>query len=398
MPSIISNESAMDASSSAHFKKRQHDENAESPKERRKAKHPRTDQVEIRDEKRKSKKERPGSEILGTERKNKGERKHRKDKTEKTTKIQLQTGNGTHEVPGISFPFFTQTISLWVPLYPVGFDRPISSVADQHLSGLLNHYSPLLGGYLLAYSNVNLSDSSVRADPNNPSTDKTPAILTSVDEYAVGYAWMTVDVDLFIPSRGAWLEGNVILQNEGAIGVNCWERFNASIEASRLPREWKFVDLEGSLESEIVNKTDDSGREEGEEKGTDEVNKSGELEGKEEEDQRPLAAQVHTTGYWADESGKPVKGNVLFRIKDFDVGLAGDNGYLAIEGTMLGPEEESRLVLSERDKNRTAKTRGKTRRLPEFSITQFGKEGEEDEDGARRTEMQKRSHAGTPDS
>lgn len=276
-----------------------------------------------------------------------------------------------------------------MPLYPVGFDRPISSVADQHLIGLVNHYSPLLGGYLLAYHNVNLSDTSVRANPNTPPDDTTPAVLTSVDEYAVGYGWMTVDVDLFVPSRGAWLEGNVILQNEGSIGVNCWEKFNASIEASRLPSGWKYVNIDIPAENGLVDSSHDNEDDKLQEQESEANSDKGDEQPNDQEgnnmiqmeetkdNHQPLTAQVHATGYWVDELGSPVKGNILFRIKDFDVGLAGDNGYLAIEGTMLEPGDEFRLMLSEKSKYRTGNPRGKPRQLPEFSITQFGKDEED---------------------
>ncbi|EFW99658.1 RNA polymerase 1 subunit [Grosmannia clavigera kw1407] len=392
MPSVISYERTMDARSPAMLKKRPHDGNSNSPKERKKAKHPKTDQTGSGEGKKKSKKMRFSTEALRVVTEETGVNNTRTGFTEKVTKEQVQTGSKIAEVPKFRFPFFTQTISLWVPLYPVGFDRPISSVADQHLSGLLNHYSPMLGGYLLAYNNVNLSESSVCVDPNNPPTDQSPAVLTSIDEYAVGYGWMTVDVDLFVPSRGAWLEGTVILQNEGSIGVNCWEKFNASIEASRLPRGWKYVDCNGSLDNGHVDKADNGNRGEGDEEKQEDENKNGELE-KDKEGQQPLAAHIQTTGHWTDETGMPVKGSISFRIKDFDVGLAGDNGYLAIEGTMLRPEDECRLMMSERDKNRTAKSKRKTRRLPEFSITQFGKDDEE-EDETRSLEILKENLAG----
>ncbi|EGZ76004.1 hypothetical protein NEUTE2DRAFT_84984 [Neurospora tetrasperma FGSC 2509] len=243
------------------------------------------------------------------------------------------------------FPFYTQVHSLYVPFYPCGFDKPITNVAAQHLEPLLNHYSPVLRGVLLRYTNLNLSERPVQASVINPPTDKTPALLRSVDEYAVGFAYLTFDAHIFKPARGKWMEGVVQLQSEGHIGVQCWGRFNASIEAKRLPKGWKWV-----------------------------------------------VEQVHTTGYWVDASGKKVSGKVRFRIKNFDVGLAGDYGYLSLEGTFLNDQDERALQKEERELERKRRSRQNpggllrpmSRRVPEFSMTKFGKE-EEEEDAGQRT-------------
>ncbi len=342
--------------------------------------------------------------------KNENKTKHKKDKTKKKTKpisedpdsFSVLKNERPSKIREPTFPFFTQTVSLWLPVYPVGFDRPISSVANQHLNGLINHYSPLLGGYLLAYRNVNLSENSVRADPRKPPlTDETPATLVSIDEYAVGFGWMTVDVDLFVPIRGSWLEGTVILQNEGSIGLNCWEKFNASIEAARLPQGWHYVDVETTCSSDMAQdeESQTSGRGgqidpvTADEAGENGVAQDSDLKLTDNDHE---AVSLHPTGFWADESGNRIAGTILFRIKDFDVGLAGENGYMAIEGTLLSESEEHEQLAQERSRKMGNGWTGKTRRLPEFSITRFGREDEEEESG-RRLELYKGSRPVTPD-
>jgi DNA-directed RNA polymerase I subunit RPA43 len=311
-----------------------------------------------------------------------------------------------------SFPFYTQTTSLYVPFFPVGFDKPISNVAAQHLDPLVNHYSPLLGGVLLAYRNVNLSERPVRPDPKNLPDDHTPALLESVDEYAVGFGWLTADMDLFKPRRGAWMEGTVNLQSEGHVGVVCWDKFNASIEAKRLPAGWKWVDTtrNGAVNTGSTGKNtkitfgDDN---------DDEPEDSEEAEEDEPEnadtdvlDDAPLQlAELHTTGYWVDASGERVTSAPLrFRIKNFDVGIAGDFGYISIEGTTLSDEEEHALSRQEREieqrrrakQNPTGLLRPMLRRVPEFSLTSFGREDEE-EDSNQKTVLYMGSRPGTPD-
>ncbi|KAK4237494.1 hypothetical protein C8A03DRAFT_34567 [Achaetomium macrosporum] len=307
-----------------------------------------------------------------------------------------QATNGSLAEPPVDaeFPFFTQTISLYVPFFPVGFDKPLTNVAAQHLDPLLNHYSPTLRGVLLSYSNLNLSDRPAKASITHPPTDQTPALMHSIGEYAVGFGWLTFDAQLFVPARGKWMEGVVQLQNEGHIGVVCWNKFNASIEAKRLPKGWKWVDLTKSGAKPDASPAPD---EDGPEK---EDQESDMLDGEELQ----VVEQIHTTGYWVNERGRKVSGKLRFRIKNFDVGLAGDYGYLSIQGTCLDDDAERALAAQEREAERMRRAkqnpvgllRPLSRRVPEFSMTRFGKEDEE-EDGGQRTVLYKGSRPGTPD-
>ncbi|KAK3388250.1 hypothetical protein B0T20DRAFT_365074 [Sordaria brevicollis] len=302
----------------------------------------------------------------------------------------LPTGNDDDA----DFPFYTQTHSLYVPFYPCGFDKPLTNIAQQHLEPLLNHYSPVLRGVLLSYTNLNLSERPVQASVINPPTDETPALLRSVDEYAVGFAYLTFDAHMFKPARGKSMEGVIQMQSEGHIGVQCWGRFNASIEAKRLPKGWKWHDLKGDNHNNNGSRSHIHFDDEDEEQQQEEA---AEQEEEEEEDQLDgeelqVVEQMHTTGYWTDASGKKISGKVRFRIKNFDVGLAGDYGYLSLEGTFLSDEEERALQKEERELERKRRSRQNpggllrpmSRRVPEFSMTRFGKE-EEEEDAGKRT-------------
>lgn len=312
------------------------------------------------------------------------------------TQEQQSTSDSASEFPVDSdFPFFTQTISLYVPFFPVGFDKPLTNVASQHLDPMLNHYSPILRGVLLSYSNLNLSDRPAKASLTHPPTDQTPALLHSVDEYAVGFGWLTFDAHLFVPSRGKWMEGVAQLQNEGHIGVVCWNKFNASIEAKRLPKGWKWVDLAKGGSKHGSSQASDQDEEEQEDQEEEDM-----LDGEELQ----VVEQIHTTGYWVNERGRKVSGKLKFRIKNFDVGLAGDYGYLSIEGTFLDEDGERALSAQEREAERARRAkqnpsgllRPLSRRVPEFSMTKFGREDQEEDDG-QRTVLYKGSRPGTPD-
>ncbi|KAJ0162332.1 DNA-directed RNA polymerase I subunit RPA43 [Colletotrichum tanaceti] len=279
-----------------------------------------------------------------------------------------------------SFPFFTQTVSLYLPLYPIGWDTPCTAAASQHLEPLVNRYVPELKGVLLAFRNVAVSEQPGRR--HAATNDSEHCDLVSVDEYAVGFGYVTVDVDLFLPRRGAWMEGSINLENEGHIGVVCWGKFNASIESARLPPEWRWVHA-GSAEaaSYLADPFDN-------ENGEDDN-----ASARAAEDEHGAVRQIHTTGFWVDGAGDKVKGRVRFRIKAFDVGVSGDHGYLSLEGTMLDAAGEKAAVQHDADQERRRRA-GKSggilskerRRMPEFSVTKFGVV-EDEEDKALRQDV-----------
>ncbi|KAK7214969.1 hypothetical protein V2G26_002972 [Clonostachys chloroleuca] len=262
------------------------------------------------------------------------------------------------------FPFFNQTVSLYEPIYPNGWANPISGCESQHLRHLLNRYVPSLRGVLLEYSNVALNDKPSRQGA--ATDDDSHTVLSSRNEFGGGFGWITADVKLFVPSRGAWMEGSVNLQTEGHIGVVCFGKFNASIEARRLPPSWKWVpneDAEDGFEetASVFTGADEHG----------------------------VVRQIHSTGFWVDGSGDKVKGKTRFRIRNFDVGVSGDSTYLSLQGTMLDKPGEKKLVEQEAREARERKERkgGHARnRAPEFSMTRFL--GEEQEEKEKENESQ----------
>ncbi|KAG6097854.1 hypothetical protein E4U30_000268 [Claviceps sp. LM220 group G6] len=273
------------------------------------------------------------------------------------------TSSGIYQPPDMpanpQFPFFKQTVSLYEPIYPNGWAQPVTNAQDHHLQQLQNKYVPSLRGVLLDYSNVSLGPEPGRAGA--AADDESPTTLLSKGEYAVGFGWITADVGLFVPSRGAWMEGSVNLQTEGHIGVVCFGKFNASIEASRLPPSWKWVsnespDASGFEETASVITADDHG----------------------------VVRQIHSTGFWIDGSGTRVKGKVRFRIRNFDAGTSGETSYLSLEGTMLDKasekkliQEEARLAQVRREKKGGRKM--ERRRAPDFSMTRFAMQEDENQ-------------------
>ncbi|KAG9255689.1 uncharacterized protein F5Z01DRAFT_672991 [Emericellopsis atlantica] len=269
------------------------------------------------------------------------------------------------------FPFYKQTVSLYEPIFPNGWAKPITGCESQHLRHLRNRYVPSLRGVLLDYENITLGE--VPGRKGAAHDDESPTLLTSKAEFGGAFGWMTADVELFVPSRGAWMEGSVNLQTEGHIGVVCFGKFNASIEARRLPPSWKWVSDEdnGGVFDETASVV------------------TGAVP-----DEHGVVRQIHSTGYWVDEAGDKVAGKTRFRIRNFDVGISGDSTYLSLQGTMLDRDSEKKLVAAEAKdaKERRARRGGGGKQLkrtvPDFSMTKFDYVEEEGQDQQQAHDVQ----------
>ncbi|RMJ12645.1 hypothetical protein CDV36_007700 [Fusarium kuroshium] len=364
-----------------HKKKKHHDEDVAAPVEE-------ADSSVVADGEKKKKHKKKNKDAEGDETTDKSEKKQKKHKKDHQpepepeaeaeedaspdpdamdvdfaipARPKSKSSSNIHQPPDIpanpQFPFFTQTVSLYEPLYPIGWAQPVTNCQYQHLRHLQNKYVPSLRGVLLDYKNVAFGEQPGRNGA--AMDDETPTTVMSKDEAAVGFGWITADVDLFVPSRGAWMEGSVNLQTEGHIGVVCFGKFNASIEARRLPPDWKWVpnespEAQGFEETASVITADDHG----------------------------VVRQIHSTGFWADGSGEKIKGKIRFRIRNFDVGTSGETSYLSLEGTMLDKQGEKAVVAEEAEtaKMRKGKRGGQRRqrkRAPEFSMTRFDVDEEE---------------------
>ncbi|KAL3422588.1 DNA-dependent RNA polymerase i subunit a43 [Phlyctema vagabunda] len=226
--------------------------------------------------------------------------KSKKHRTEKTI---VETSDIVS--PPNESPFHLQTCSLYLPLAPVSQRFPLEGLCAEHISPLILTYYPPFSGVVLSYSNPRISEV-----PYGDDGDST--LLKSIDEYAVSWAWLTADFLLFKPEKGAKLEGYVNLQNEGHLGIVCWNLFNASIERRRLPADWKWVGVDEEATAE--------GAEVGENYAEDGI------------------------GYYVDGEGKRIEGSVKFRVRDIESSHDRERGFLSIEGTMLSEEAENELI------------------------------------------------------
>jgi DNA-directed RNA polymerase I subunit RPA43 len=189
----------------------------------------------------------------------------------------------------------------------------------EHISPLLLTYYPPMKGVVLSYTNPRLSESPETGSKIAKGKESKTVLGRSVDEYAVTYVWLTVELLVFKPQRGTVLEGYVNLQNESILGLICYNYFNAGIERSRLPKDWQWVAEEAPEES-------------------GEMSRKGRRE---------------AAGHYVNAEGNKVEGKIVFKVKDFEAtaGAETGSGSINIYGTLLVESEDKKVDEESRQKN-----------------------------------------------
>ena len=233
--------------------------------------------------------------------------------------------SSTDEAP-LDSPFHYQTLSLYVALSPIALSQPLEGICAEHLSPLILSYYPPLKGVILSYSDPRLSEG-----PSGKTSDVRP-LAKSIDEYAVSFIWVTADFLVFRPQKNEWISGWVNLQNEGHIGLVCWNLFNASIDSRQLPRDWKWVD--GGSSSTSKRKLDGKARP-----------SHGDQQSQEHMETIHNDEVDYEEGYFEDGKGKKVEGELRFRVRDIESSASSERErrFLTIEGSILTTAEEKAL-------------------------------------------------------
>ena len=219
-------------------------------------------------------------------------------------------------------PFFEQTSSLYLPLSPICQQYPLQGVCAEHISPLILTYYPPLNGVLMSYSNPKLS---ARPPESLNDEEESPVLAQSVNEYAVSFVWVTANFLLFRPQRGSRVEGWINLQNEGNIGLVCFNFFNASIERRRLPKDWKWI--RGGTSSLGARK-------------------STPLDGSQDQEEAPQVNGFGDgDGHFVNGRDERVEGSLTFTVKDMEASRSSDreHAFLSIEGTLLSSLQEKEL-------------------------------------------------------
>ncbi|KAL4897443.1 hypothetical protein BDV59DRAFT_44921 [Aspergillus ambiguus] len=359
----------------------------ESEKER-KRKHKTKDASSSSPSKKKRKHESTGDEPSSLDKKSK-----KKSKSKEKEPSQSQSKSKAPATASISkpspttpdSPYALTTATLYLPLSPISISptHALASLLAEHLSPLLLTYYPPLQGIVLAYSNASISStppsSSTAADPQDPNPQPLTLAKTS-GEYGVLYVYLTATFLVFRPQRGQILEGWVNVQSEGFLGAVVLNLFSVGIERKRLPSTWRWVppgEEAAAAAAAATDEEDDRARTEDED---GDVAPSASFNPDKEHfypvslasDANPLSDTLAAEdqagagagaggdgadddavaeGYFQSVSGHRVRGTVRFRVVDIDVipGSERERGFISIEGTMLSPEEEAKVLEDERN-------------------------------------------------
>ncbi|KAI9925703.1 hypothetical protein ASPWEDRAFT_579940 [Aspergillus wentii DTO 134E9] len=300
------------------------------------------------------------------------------EKKSKKSKAKAKSKSETASSSIPDSPYTLTTASLYLPLSPISISptHALASLLAEHLSPLLLTYYPPLKGIVLAYSNASISSTppsaSSASNPNDPNPQPL-TLATTANEYGVLYVYLTATFLVFRPQRGQILEGWVNVQSEGFLGAVVLNLFSVGIERKRLPTSWKWVPPGEEGES---GATDDSGDKQ-KNSEDDEDSEASPFFNPEKEHFKPVALasdanplsetidqelaggeddDAAAEGYFQSVSGHRVRGTVKFRVVDIDVipGTERERGFMSIEGTMLTPEEEAKVIEDERNGNFSA--------------------------------------------
>lgn len=206
-------------------------------------------------------------------------------------------------------PFVQQTTSFYLALSPIAHQFPLEGLCAEHISPLLLTYYPPMKGVVLSYANPRMSETPENGAQIKKGKHAKTVLGQSVDEYAVTYVWLTVDLLVFKPQKDTVLEGYVNLQNESILGLICYNYFNAGIERSRIPKDWQWVEDEAPEEGDMSRK----GRRE-------------------------------AAGHYVNAEGNKVEGKIVFKVKDFEAtaGAETGSGSINIYGTLLAGDEDAK--------------------------------------------------------
>ncbi|KAL2830088.1 hypothetical protein BJY01DRAFT_227547 [Aspergillus pseudoustus] len=340
-----------------------------------------------------SKKKRKHEKAEDASRKSKKKDKSIKSREKGKSAATTQTAQEEQATSIPDSPYSLTTATLYLPLSPISISptHALASLLAEHLSPLLLTYYPPLQGIILAFSNASISSHAPSASSTSSPADLNPQPLTlaaTAGEYGVMYVYLTATFLVFRPQRGQLLEGWVNVQSEGFLGAVVLNLFSVGIERKRLPPTWKWIPPGDEDETNDPSKATSSVPTSSDEDDDNDTSPSFDPEkehfnpvslasdanpfsydslhqetarttaGEEEggatgQDQQGAfeASDESLEGHFLSISGHRVRGTVKFRIVDIDIipGSERDRGFLSIEGTMLSPEDEAKVLEDEKN-------------------------------------------------
>lgn len=245
-------------------------------------------------------------------------------KRQKPSENASQESQHPDETAPSSSPFYAQAASLYVPIPPIALQYASRGLCSELLSALILKYYPPLRGVVVAYSSFQISE-----DPDVPNEEGS-ALAQSVDEYAVSFIWVTAEFLVFRPRKGDRIAGWVSLQNEGHVGLICWNLFNARIARKHLSTSWVWIaPTARQLKWKAQLKSNGA---------SNNANSQQSLTNSTQSRDGSLEYQ----GHYEDEDGTRISGTLDFTVDDVEASSSTDRerGYLVLEGKIVHSSQE----------------------------------------------------------
>lgn len=209
------------------------------------------------------------------------------------------------EETGLAKCFHRIRAKMYLSLAPCHLEHPILGLRQQHLDPLIMTYNSTVGGIIISYNNIKLSQDNYN---NNEKNDTFKYVAQVSYENPFSFLWVYVDFVVWKPQVGDNLEGYSIMQSQSHIGLLIHDVFNASIKKFYIPQDWYFV----ANQADEPNADDNAA------------------------DNDEPKSSFKKLGHWCDADGTPVGGKIKFTVRAIHVSGKG----LAVEGTLLTPEME----------------------------------------------------------
>ncbi|GMM36338.1 DNA-directed RNA polymerase I subunit [Saccharomycopsis crataegensis] len=232
-------------------------------------------------------------------------------------KVKIIPTNEIDEETNLSKCFHTVTAKLYISLAPMFFNDPIKGVKQQHLDPLLMSYFSEARGIILSYSNIKFLK-------DNYSDDGASLLGTIKFDTPFAFMWISVNFLVWRPMVGDIIKGYSYMQSPSHIGLLIHDTFNANIKKYYIPNNWEFV----------PNADDENQETEGEEESGN---------------------NLRSLGYWVDENGVKVDGELQFTIR----AIHSAGKFVSVEGTLIKPGQEEDFGISSEEKPHQVSTHKK---------------------------------------
>ncbi|ODV63418.1 DNA-directed RNA polymerase I subunit RPA43 ASCRUDRAFT_30048 [Ascoidea rubescens DSM 1968] len=222
---------------------------------------------------------------------------------------------------GLSQCFKNVTTRLYLSIAPCYVNDPINAIKVQHLDPLIMTFYNPLGGVILSYSNLRVSNSMFDEFAIITKIPKKKICLAKIQfDTPFAFLWVSVDFLIWKPEINDKIQGWCYMQTPSHIGLLIHDIFNATIKRNSIPSNWQFI----SNQIDEIDPNDDS--------------------------------TTHSLGHWLDSEGNKIDAKLDFFVKSIhSAGRA-----ISIEGLLIDSNNEINFFSNNSSNNASTVTSHQT--------------------------------------